>query len=78
MKNCVILFVFLGFIACQDSKPKETTTTATPTVTVPTAEVKADTSTHAHAYVCPMHPEVTSDKADAKCPKCGMALEHKK
>jgi FtsP/CotA-like multicopper oxidase with cupredoxin domain len=24
-------------------------------------------------YVCPMHPEVTSDKAD-RCPKCGMKL----
>jgi FtsP/CotA-like multicopper oxidase with cupredoxin domain len=24
-------------------------------------------------YVCPMHPEVTSDKAD-RCPKCGMRL----
>jgi len=25
-------------------------------------------------YVCPMHPEVTSD-VPAKCPKCGMHLE---
>ena len=25
-------------------------------------------------YVCPMHPEVTSDEA-GKCPKCGMFLE---
>lgn len=24
-------------------------------------------------YVCPMHPEVTSDKPGS-CPKCGMAL----
>jgi hypothetical protein len=31
--------------------------------------------THAAAtYVCPMHPEVTSDKPGT-CPKCGMALE---
>ena len=27
----------------------------------------------AAAYVCPMHPEVTSDKP-SKCPKCGMKL----
>lgn len=29
------------------------------------------------AYSCPMHPEITSDKA-AKCSKCGMDLEKKK
>lgn len=28
----------------------------------------------AASYVCPMHPKVTSTKANAKCSKCGMAL----
>jgi Heavy metal binding domain len=31
----------------------------------------------AKAYACPMHPDVTSDKAD-KCSKCGMDLVEKK
>lgn len=25
-------------------------------------------------YACPMHPEITSTKRSARCPKCGMAL----
>jgi FtsP/CotA-like multicopper oxidase with cupredoxin domain len=28
----------------------------------------------ASLYVCPMHPEVTSESADEPCPKCGMKL----
>ena len=74
MKNSVVLLALLGFIACQDNKPKETTTTATPTVTVPKAEVKTDTM-HVHVFTCPMHPEVTGKEGD-KCPKCGMSLTH--
>ncbi len=32
----------------------------------------------AMTYVCPMHPEVTSNKAGDKCSKCGMTLVSKK
>ena len=39
--------------------------------------LKAGTASHAAKYVCPMHPEVTSDKP-GKCPKCGMDLERTK
>lgn len=35
-------------------------------------ELKAPVKT-TQAYACPMHPDVTSDKA-GKCSKCGMAL----
>jgi hypothetical protein len=38
----------------------------------PAEQSGATTQPHA-AYVCPMHPEVTSDKP-GKCPKCGMKL----
>ena len=47
------------------------------------APAKPESTAHPHdgtpsAYSCPMHPEVISDKAGDKCPKCGMALTAKK
>lgn len=41
----------------------------------PTAATKP--SAGAAQYVCPHHPEVTSDKPDQRCPKCGMKLVKK-
>ena len=40
---------------------------------VPAVITPGATQPAAAAYVCPMHPEVTSDKPGT-CPKCGMAL----
>ncbi len=37
-------------------------------------EMKMDHSKMTKTFVCPMHPEVTSDKT-GECPKCGMALQ---
>ena len=48
---------------------------ATKTATRLKLPVKPDAA--ATSYVCPMHPEVVSDKA-GRCPKCGMYLEPKK
>ena len=78
MKNILLIVLFIAsFIACKTDTSKQNQNTAAPATAEPKAEIKADTM-HAHTYVCPMHPEVTSDKSDAKCPKCGMALVLKK
>jgi outer membrane protein, heavy metal efflux system len=42
-----------------------------------TSEPETDTKEEQALYVCPMHPEVKSNK-QGKCPECGMTLEKKK
>ncbi len=39
-------------------------------------EHHGEESSQSKSYYCPMHPEVTQDKA-GKCPKCEMNLEKK-
>jgi P-type Cu+ transporter len=48
-----------------DTRPKADALVTAPVIAVPTAGV---------AYVCPMDPEVRSDRP-GPCPRCGMALE---
>jgi hypothetical protein len=60
-----LLFVaWLGITGCNDSNNKSETN-----------ETKTE-ETAAVVYTCPMHPEVTSDKAGV-CPKCNMDLVKK-
>ncbi len=40
-------------------------------------DIPASVAPGAALYVCPMHPEVTSDNPDQRCPKCGMKLVKK-
>lgn len=44
----------------------------------PAKPASAEHAGMAVSYVCPMHPEITSTKAGATCPKCGMTLVAKK
>ncbi len=63
----LVLAGLLGlFAACQNNAPK-------PTETLAHEHASGD---HAHIYVCPMHPEVTSDQPGT-CPKCKMELEER-
>lgn len=79
MKSAFLSFVAGGMLLLSscgaDNKPvtvgaegpgdnMETTTTMADSTATPAT---------AGTYVCPMHPEVTSDKP-GDCPKCGMAL----
>ncbi len=80
MKNLFVVTLFLSIALCacgsgtdHSNHGANETKNSTPSIS---AEVKTDTI-HAHVFSCPMHPEVTGKEGD-KCPKCGMALEHKK
>lgn len=68
MKKSILLatavFTSLILTSCSNNKSSEEKKEST------------TTTTEAKIYVCPMHPEVTSDKPGT-CPKCGMDLEEK-
>ena len=61
--------------------PSPPPTATTPAAKAPAAKAPADPAAEVPAaeaaYVCPMHPEVTSTEAGAKCPTCGMDLVKK-
>ncbi len=58
--------------ATQSAGASEPAAKATPAAPATSSKPAASVT-----YVCPMHPEVTSDKK-GRCPKCGMFLEPKK
>ena len=64
----------LATISCKNSENK-TGGTNTDSLKGSAAAPK-DSAAAKTVYVCPMHPEETSDKP-GKCPKCGMDLEVK-
>lgn len=80
MNSAFLSFVAAGLFlmsSCSaDTKPAAENATAPagdPEMTATVDTTAAATPATAAAYVCPMHPEVTSDQP-GDCPKCGMAL----
>jgi hypothetical protein len=72
MKKLIVVMLSVAcFMACKTDNSK-----AVPSVGNK-AEAKMDT-TQARTYVCPMDADITSNKADEKCSKCGMKLVEKK
>ncbi len=76
-KKIILSVLFLAAIAVTSCKNSENKTDAATGDSLNTeTAAPSDSSTQRSMYVCPMHPEETSDKP-AKCSKCGMDLELK-
>lgn len=65
--------LLVGSFACSTENKTAAESGTAPAATTVAADSAANQPSGG-AYVCPMHPDVTSDKPGA-CPQCGMALE---